>query len=120
MLTMSQKQFEQLGADQKQRFIAQLMERLRLDLPVQTKPLDDQALRELIEDGSRHAETYGLFSEAHVRVYCAMMLRHGRDFDADPKLPWAGDILNDETLAPRDKVARLDGVQVFLDRSPPT
>lgn len=117
---MSQTQFEQLGADQKQRFIAQLMARLRRDFPVQTKPLDDPAMHELIDTGMRHAQTYGLVSEAHIRVYCAMMLRHGRDFDADPKLPWAGDILNDDKLAPRDKISRLDGVQVFLDRSPPT
>lgn len=115
---MSQKQFEQLGADQKQRFIAQLLVRLRQDFPVQTKPLDDPAMRKLIETGTRHAETYGLYSEGHIRVYCGMMLRHGRDFDADPKLPWAGEILNDDQLAPRDKISRLDGVQVFLDRSP--
>lgn len=119
MLTMSQKQFEQLGADQKKRFISQLVQRLRRDFPAQTRPLDDPALRELIDTGIRNAEAYGLHSEAHVRVYCSMMLRHGRDFDADPKLPWAGDILNDDALEPRDKVARLDGVQVFLDRAPP-
>ncbi len=116
---MSHQQIEQLGEDQKRRFVAQLMQRLRRDFPAQTRPLDDPALRDLIETGTRHAELYGLVTEAHIRVYCGLMLRHGADFDADPTRQWAGDILNDGQLSAREKISRLDGVQAFLDQAPP-
>lgn len=116
MLTLTPEQFERLGTDQKQRFVAGLVQRLRNDFPRQTRARDDAAMNLLIDTGSRNAAVYGLVGEAHIRYYCGMMLRHGENFDADPKLPWAGEILDNDQLGATEKVARLDEVQVFLDR----
>ncbi|WP_418315120.1 hypothetical protein [Piscinibacter sakaiensis] len=116
MLTLTAEQFARIGADQKQAFVDRLIAQLRQDFPQQTSPRDDTAMRQLVDTGSRNAETYGLVGEAHIRFYCGLMLRHGEDFDTDPKQPWAGEILDDDALSATEKVARLDEVQVFLDR----
>ena len=118
MLTISAEQFDSLGTGQRDRSLKAIAARLRQDFPQQTAPLSEPELQALIELGIKNAAVYGLVTEGQVRVYCGMMLRHGRDFDVDARLPWAGDILEDDRLAPAEKLARLDEVQLFLDRTP--
>lgn len=118
MLTISAEQIDSLGVGQRERSLRALAARLRTDFPQQTAPLSAPALDELIETGIRNARVYGLVTEGQVRVYCGMMLRHGTDYDADPSLPWAGEILENDRLSPTEKLARLDEVQLFLDRTP--
>lgn len=118
MLTISAEQFESLGTGQRDRSLKTIAARLRQDFPKQTSPLSAPDLQALIELGMKNAAVYGLVTEGQVRFYCGMMLRHGRDFDVDARLPWAGDILEDDRLAPAEKLARLDEVQLFLDRGP--
>ncbi len=116
MLSIPRDQFEHLGADQKQRFVAALTARLRRDHPQPTQPMSDADVAALIDTATRRAALYGLTAEAHVRFYAGLMLRQGHDFDVDPAMSWAGEILEDDGIGAHDKVARLDEVLVFLER----
>lgn len=53
------------------------------------------------------AASYGISSETNMFAYLNLMLFLGEDFDQDPALPWAREILLDETLNEDEAVARL-------------
>lgn len=116
MLSIPRDQFEHLGADQKTRFVDGLTARLRHDHPAATQALSDADLAALIDTATQRGALYGLVAEAHVRFYASMMLRHGHDFDVDPARPWIGAVLEDDGIAPNDKVSRIDESLVFLER----
>ncbi len=63
--------------------------------------------RAFIEHGIDRARPYRIESERDVRGYVECMLLLGRDFDKDPKLPWAGKVLGDEKTNAGAKIASL-------------
>jgi hypothetical protein len=80
---------------------------VRQFFPEESGRLDEPELRETIRYGMGRAETYGLVSERDVCWYIDMMFAFGRDFDVDPDLPWAAEILNDKAAEPAVKTERL-------------
>ncbi|MBN1843959.1 MAG: hypothetical protein JW883_16990 [Deltaproteobacteria bacterium] len=62
------------------------------------KVLEEVNIRSAIRYGLKRAKGYGLTTERSVRLYIEMMFLLGSGFDADPQLPWAAEILNDETI----------------------
>lgn len=70
--------------------------------------MDDAALSEFTCYGIERAKTYGIVSESDVCKYLSVMLALGKDFDRDPRYPWATKTLADPTLAaPGARVSRL-------------
>ncbi|MEJ7618484.1 MAG: hypothetical protein WKF30_16305 [Pyrinomonadaceae bacterium] len=68
--------------------------------------LGEEQMRRVIWHGWRKAQTYDLTAECCVRSYIDFMCLLGGEFDTDPLLPWAAEILNDKSTS--DQVARGD------------
>ena len=51
-------------------------------------------LEELIHHGIQRCRIYDILTELAVGRYVRLMLVLGKDFDVDPDLPWAAEILN--------------------------
>jgi hypothetical protein len=76
--------------------------------PQRCKTLGEEKTRETIQQGTVNARKYGIISEHDVCIYIDMMFEYGDDFDVDPELPWASQVLNDpEIRDPTYKVNRL-------------
>lgn len=103
MLTIRRHQaalFTQLAVD---RFVDELLAHFRAHLPGHAAALGDEGTRSAIRYGIGRARSYGIESEAGARVFVQLMFVLGPGFDADPKLPWAAEIL----LAGGDEAPRV-------------
>jgi hypothetical protein len=70
--------------------------------------LDDSALRQLIRHGIDRAAGFGVVAERDVTLYLDVMVTLGPDFDRDPTLPWAYEILVEPELPePARRMRRL-------------
>lgn len=74
--------------------------------PVYCEPLGEERVRRLLAYGVERASSYGIVAERGVCVYVDAMFSFGRDFDADPRFPWAAAVLTDRAL--RDPLVRAD------------
>ncbi len=61
--------------------------------PAATRPMSDGQLRELLRYGIERAMAHGVRTERGASKYINLMFVFGRDFDRDPRLPWAREIL---------------------------
>ncbi len=68
---------------------------------------EEEGTREEIKYGIDRAKSYEITLEYDVCGYVNLMFAFVRDFDVDPKLPWAATILNDEKLSGSSKLDRL-------------
>lgn len=59
---------------------------------------DRAAFGELVRYGIDRAKAYQLTAEEDVLKYIRVMLALGKDFDRDPRYPWASRTLNDPSL----------------------
>ena len=76
--------------------------------PAECERMGEPAVREEIRYGIERSKVYGIVSQRGVTKYIDLMFVYGRDFDADPELPWAAEILNDPTIhSPVDRINRL-------------
>ena len=73
--------------------------------PQQCTALGDDGIAETIRHGIERAKSYGIVDERDVCKYIDLMIFFGRDLDTSPETPWAGRILNEESLTdPTSKV----------------
>jgi hypothetical protein len=63
-------------------------------LPHHCRALGPEGTEAAIAYGLERARRYALTSDADVYQYIDLMFAFGRDFDDDPALPWAREILN--------------------------
>ena len=91
---------------------------LNMFFPNQCEALGDSDVREAIQYGIEQAESYDIVTECDVCKYIDLMFALGRDFDTDPELPWALEILYDETLEDgSERIDRLCRAAItYLDR----
>ena len=77
-------------------------EKMRIHLqkffPDHCKALGEEGVLDAIRHGMRRAASYGVEIERDVCLYIDQMFAFGRDFDTDPDLPWAAEILTDEEM----------------------
>jgi hypothetical protein len=66
--------------------------------PEKSKALGEADTRERIQEGAVKARRYGIVSEQDVCIYIDMMFEYGNDFDVDPELPWATQVLKDPEI----------------------
>jgi hypothetical protein len=107
MLTIRKEQEEALGRDRLRRFVIQMEQHLRQFFPARCAELGDEAVREWIHHGIERAAVYGVVAERDVCKYIDVMFTCGREFDEDPKLPWAREILTAQPTYPRVKMDQL-------------
>jgi hypothetical protein len=109
MLKIRKEQDEELGKIALKRFEDSMVEHLRKFFSDECELLGEDGTRQTIHYAIERAGEYGIVSERDVCIYTDVMFAFGRDFDKDPKLPWAAQILNDESLkdSPSEKVDKL-------------
>ncbi len=76
--------------------------------PEQCQSLGDAGLRRAVAYGIERARSYGISAESEVCQYLDLMFGLGPEFDCDPNLPWAAEILH-RADEPAARVAQLYG-----------
>src|SRR3712207_149661 len=98
MFTIRRAQIDAMSA----RLAARWEERMVLHLvtffPELASELGEAGLRDAIKLGEKKAARYGIHSERDVCKFLNFMFAFGFDFDVDPGLPWAAQILNDPMI----------------------
>jgi hypothetical protein len=103
MLRISATQFEQLWFAQ---FMDKVSEHLRRYFELPCRIAGDACVRETIRLGVTRARRWGLTLEASAQSYIDHMVMLGSDFDSDPQLPWAREILERK----QPELVRLDSL----------
>jgi len=62
--------------------------------------LGEQGLRDAVRYGIQRAKAYGIQAERDVAKYLNLMFVFGRDFDTDPRFPWAASMLRSTDYGP--------------------
>jgi len=108
MLTIRPDQMRVFSREALKSFEDRMVAHLAEFFPAQCKERGEEKTRETIRQGILNARKYGIVSELDVCIYIDIMLEYGDDFDVDPELPWAGQVLNDPALwDPTYRVNRL-------------
>lgn len=102
---------EQMGAFSFQAlesFEDRIVARLNTFSPDHCQALGEEKTRKAIRYGIKRAASYGIEFERDVCLYIDQMFAFGQDFDKDPNLPWAAEILTDETIfGPTSRIDKL-------------
>ncbi|MBW2247057.1 MAG: hypothetical protein JRF62_07615 [Deltaproteobacteria bacterium] len=98
MLIIREEQMEVFRKYMCRQFENRMVLHLSKYFPEECKALGEQRVRNTIRYGIERAKTYGIVIQNDVGRYTNLMFTFGRDFDKDPTLPWAGEVLNDEDL----------------------
>ncbi len=106
MLKIRSKQVKVFEQAAIRNFEDRMIEHLKKFTPKHFKILTEDDVRGIVRDGWERAKGHRFTSERSVRFYVELMLMLGSSFDTDPQMPWAAEILNDETLS--DEVERID------------
>jgi len=103
MLRISAAQFELLWFAQ---FTDRVSEHLMRYFDLPCRIAGDACVRETIRVGVARARRWGLTLEASAQSYIDHMVMLGSDFDSDPQLPWAREILERK----QPELARMDSL----------
>jgi hypothetical protein len=101
-------QMQALSAPSRGAFEEKVVAHLNRCFPDECAKLGEQNVRATIRLGLERARSYGITTSREVCLYIDVMMVYGRDFDRNPKLSWASEILN-ETLW-RDSCAKVDAL----------
>ncbi|MDD5297912.1 MAG: hypothetical protein PHU46_13470 [Rhodocyclaceae bacterium] len=102
MLTISADQMQNLGHT---RFIARLMEVLRLAFP-EDPPEDTREVRQTLEEVIARAHHHAIFQDRDVARYVCLAYMLGADFDT--RFPAARSILEDQTRPADERLTLLE------------
>ncbi len=97
MLTIRQDQKDVFQTVAENDFVERMLVHLNKFFPKHYEALGESNCRELVDQGIKNAATYDIVNERDVCKYIDLMVSFGVDFDKDPKLPWAGKMLKDES-----------------------
>lgn len=109
MLKIRKEQNDELAKAAVKRFEDWMVVHLNKFFPEHCKALGPEGTLESIRYAIERSATYEIVSERDVCKYTDLMFAFGRDFDEDPNLPWASEILNDKNLKgqPTEKINNL-------------
>ncbi len=93
MLTIRQAQIAVLSQVEVRKFEKWMLAHLKRFFPAQCAAAGDRRVQEMIPYGIERAAVYGIKAKRDVCKYIDMMTVFGSDFDTDPRLRWAGEIL---------------------------
>jgi hypothetical protein len=93
MLTMRPAQVQSFSEAEITHFVEETATHLNKFFPEQCKALGDSKLLTAIRYGIKRAAAYQITAKSDVTKYLDLGIVFGADFDRDPKLPWAGEIL---------------------------
>ncbi len=93
LLTVRAQQLSALEQEEVRKFERWMVGHLQKFFPQQCSAMGDSQLRDFIQYGIRRASGYGIKAKRDVCKYVDVMLALGRDFDKDPRFPWAARLL---------------------------
>jgi hypothetical protein len=88
-----------LGVRQKE-YERRLAAHLRKYFSETCAELGEGGLRDAVRYGIQRAKSYGIDAERDVVKYLNLMFVFGRDFDTDPRFPWAASMLHSTDYGP--------------------
>lgn len=98
MLKIRREQTEAFREVEIKGFEDRMLDHLWTLFPANCEVLGDASLRRLVREGITRAARYGIDTEYGVCVFVDAMFAYGRDFDTDPSLPWALEILTSRSI----------------------
>lgn len=99
MLTFSSEQMLAFEADVWQRYIEELTARFADEFPVVRASLGpDRFLRAILENANRAVDEFGIVEDEDIADYVRFCFRFGSGFHDEAAMPWAGNILRDQTF----------------------
>jgi hypothetical protein len=109
MLKIRKEQNDELAKAALKRFEDGMVVHLHKFFPEECNLLGADGTRQAVRYAVKRAAGYDIVSQRDVCIYTDVMFVFGRDFDKSPKLPWAGQILNDKALKdkPYEKADKL-------------
>lgn len=93
MLSLRPPQLEALGHARRVELEQRLHAHVCRTLPATTRGMSDAEIRDAVHHGVSRALAHGIDTERGVCKYVNLVFVLGRDFDRDPRLPWAREIL---------------------------
>jgi len=104
MLTIRKEQMQVFRQAALRHFENDMTVHLQQFAPKYCEAMGEIELRSLINSGIARASEYGLTGRGPVRFFIEQMFLLGIDFDTDPQLPWAFEILKDSNI--QDQMVR--------------
>jgi hypothetical protein len=98
MYTIRRSQIEAMSELLAHRWEERMVIHLETFFPEACAERGPAGVRAAIDLGVKKAARYNIFSERDVCKFLNFMFVYGFDFDVDPSLPWAAEILNDPAL----------------------
>ncbi len=93
MLVIRSSQLAVLGRLGWKSFESEMWAHLREHFPIDCDLMGEVQAREVIRYGIERADAHGFTTRSQMRRYIDLSLSLGTDFDRDPQLPWAAQIL---------------------------
>ncbi len=87
-------------------FVERMLVHVNKFFPDHYEALGEDNCRELVDHGINKAAIYDIVNERDVCKYIDLMVSFGVEFDGDPELPWASEILNDKSM--KDSSEKVD------------
>lgn len=106
MLKIRKEQNKELGKIALKRFEDSMVEHLKQFFPKYHEIHSEPLLRKVIQYAFERAEDYDFTTQRNVCLYINLVFLLGSNFDRDPQLPWAEQILTDESIT--NSVTRID------------
>jgi hypothetical protein len=107
MLVIRSEQMDMLQVHMTKQFVNRMVQHVREFFPEEFASMGEGTVRETIEYAIDRAQSYDISVEYDVSRYINLMFTFGRDYDIDPALPWAKEILINTELSGFSKVDRL-------------
>lgn len=117
MLKIRKEQYEELGKISLKRFEDSMVEHIKEFFPENYDVLGEAVVRNVIEYGVDRAEAHGFETEPDVNMYIDLMLLLGSNFDTDPQLPWAAEILQEESTEEESIAEPVGRVEKLYDQA---
>lgn len=107
MLVIRSEQMDMLQAHMTKQFVNRMVQHVKEFFPEEFTSLGEDTVRETIEYAIDRAQSYDITVEYDVSRYINLMFTFGRDYDIDPALPWAKEVLINTKVSGFSKVDRL-------------
>jgi hypothetical protein len=107
MLVLRRAQMDALARSAREPFVENVTAHLRRVWPEECAAMGGAGVEAFVEKGLARCDRYGIETEYDAGRYCDLMLLLTPDFDEDPNIPWAQDILTSPGFDGRVKVDQL-------------
>lgn len=113
MLKIRQEQMTVFEEHAERDFEEEMVQHALKSAPRLSRVIGEPGVRQTVTMGLERAKQHGFTNRGPMRFYLESMVAFGSDFDTDPQIPWAAEILDDQSMP--DQMARADRLYVKID-----